>query len=104
MLAALVSATVLLGACRPDTRPTVLRGLIVDMQAASFAQIASFTLRTDGGDFVDMTVEGDIGITASHLREHMALADPVAVTVRYEGSHVIATRIDDATPSTVQPR
>lgn len=96
--------TLLLTACHPDTRPTVLRGLVVDIQAASFVQIGSLTLRTNSGELVDMAVEGEVGITASRLREHMVLADPVAVTVRYDGSRVIATRIDDAVPPSAQPR
>jgi hypothetical protein len=99
-----VSLVLASAACRPETRPTVLRGLVVDMRAASFVQVAALTLRTERGDVVDMTVEGDAGITASHLREHMVLAEPVAVTVRYDGSRVIATRIDDAPPETSPAR
>jgi hypothetical protein len=71
---------------------------VVEIQAASILQIASFTLRTDDGQLVVMVVEGDVGITASHLREHMALADPVTVTVRYADSLTIATRVDDLQP------
>jgi hypothetical protein len=69
------------------------------VQAASFMQIASFTLRKDDGELVELTVEGDVGMTPSHLREHMALADPVAVTVRYADGLVIATRIEDRFPT-----
>jgi hypothetical protein len=47
-----------------------------------------------------MAAEGDIGMTAGHLREHMTLADPVAVTVRYDGDRGIATYVDDATTPT----
>lgn len=83
-------------ACQPDRRPTVYQGLIVDMQAASFVQIASFTLRTDDGELIEMVCQGDVGITPGHMRDHMALADPVSVPVRYEGSKVIALRVDDA--------
>ena len=94
----LTAAPVTLAACRQQPRPTRYDGLVVEMQAASLLQIASFTLRTDDGDLVDMIVEGDVGITASHLREHMALAEPVTVTVRYADDLVIATRIDDRLP------
>ena len=69
------------------------------MQTASILQIASFTLRTDDGTLVEMIVEGDVGITASHLREHMALADPVTVTVRYADGLVIATLVEDRRPA-----
>jgi len=82
-------------ACRQVVRPTRYDGLVVEMQAASILQIASFTLRTDDGTLIEMVVEGDVGITASHLREHMALADPVTVTVRYADGLTIATLIQD---------
>lgn len=99
MLALLVALSVLvLAACRQESRPTRYDGLVVDLQAASILQIASFTLRTDDGALVELVVEGDVGMTASHLREHMALADPVSVTVRYADGRTIATRIEDRFP------
>jgi hypothetical protein len=94
----LVAWTVLLAACQPQASPTRYDGLVVEVQAASFLQIASFTLRTDDGTLVEMTVEGDVGMTQSHLREHMALGDPVTVTVRHADGLTIATRIDDRQP------
>jgi hypothetical protein len=97
------SALLLVVACRPDTRPTVRQGLIVEMQAASFVRIASFTLRTDDGELIEMTCEGDVGITPGHMRDHMALADPVAVTVKYDGSRVIALRVDDVSAPAPAP-
>jgi hypothetical protein len=87
-----------LTACRRDARPTRLHGLVVDVQAASFLQLASFTLRTDDGEIVDMVVEGDVGFTPSHLRDHMALGDPVTVTVRYADGVTIATSVEDRQP------
>jgi hypothetical protein len=98
----LLVASALVVGCQRDTRPTVLQGLIVDMQAASFVQVGSFTLRTNDGQLIELAAEGDIGITAGHMREHMTLADPVAVTVRYDGDRVIATRVDDA-PAPTRP-
>jgi hypothetical protein len=70
------------------------------MQPASFLRIASFTLRTDDGAIIEMVCEGDVGITPGHMRDHMALAEPVAVTVKYDGDRVVAVRVDDA-PSPV---
>jgi hypothetical protein len=73
------------------------------MQPASFLLVGSFTLRTNDGQLIEMAAEGDIGITAGHMREHMTLAEPVAVTVRYDGDRVIATRVDDAAAPTPLP-
>ena len=95
------AAALLIVACKPDARPTVRQGLVVEMQAASFVRIASLTLRTDDGELIEMTCEGDVGMTPGHLRDHMALADPVAVTVKYDGSRVIALRVDDVSAPAV---
>ena len=93
-----VAVSALLIGCQRDTRPTRIDGLVIQMQAASFLQIASFTLQSDDGTQVEMIVEGDVGITPSHLREHMALGDPVTVTVRYADGLTIATRVEDLQP------
>lgn len=90
----LVPLASLLG-CRRDPRPTVLSGLLVEVEPASFLLVASLTLRTDAGELIPMVTEGNIGKTPGHLREHMALGQPVTVTVRYDGDRVIATRIED---------
>lgn len=84
-----------LSACRQESRPTRYDGLVVEMQSASILPIASFTPRTDDIALAELIVEGDVGMTASHLREHLALADPVTVTVRYADGLTIATRIED---------
>lgn len=99
----LLAALAIVAGCQRDTRPTTLQGLVVSVQAASFVQIGTFTLRTNDGELVEMTAEGDVGITAGHLREHMTLTDPVIVTVRYDGDRVVATRIEDANPPTPTP-
>ena len=96
----LLAATAMMTGCQRDTRPTILEGVVVNMQAASFLQIGSFTLRTNDGQIVELAVEGDVGITPGHMREHMSLAEPVAVTVRYEGDRVVATRVEDAATPT----
>jgi hypothetical protein len=74
----------------------MLQGAVIDVQVASFSQIASFKLRTDAGEVVDLIVEGDVGITPGHLREHMVLGQGVVVTVRRDGDLLIATHIEDA--------
>jgi hypothetical protein len=81
--------------CQRDARPTVLHGVLVEVEAASFLLVRSLTLRTDAGELIPMIAEGDIGMTPGHLREHMALGEPVSITVRYADELVIVTRIDD---------
>jgi hypothetical protein len=65
------------------------------VQVASFTQIQGFSLRTDTGDIWEFVVEGNVGITPAHLREHMTLADPVIVSVRYQDGLNIATLVED---------
>lgn len=83
-------------ACRQDVRPAKVRGLVINVQSASFTMIQAFDLRTDSGEIWEFIVEGDVGITPSHLREHMTLADPVIVTIRYQDGLNIATLVEDA--------
>lgn len=81
--------------CWTDQPPAPVRGLILSIEAATFTQIASFVLRTDDGTTLDFVVEGNVGITPSHMREHMTLAEPVTVTYRREDGLLIALRVDD---------
>ncbi|MGE3271585.1 MAG: hypothetical protein AB7P40_22735 [Chloroflexota bacterium] len=92
---ALAPLSMLFG-CWPGPRTETLHGVVVEMQAASFSQVAGFTLRTDAGEDYEFIVEGDIGFTPSHLRQHMLLGERVAVTAKSEADLRIATRVEDA--------
>jgi hypothetical protein len=82
-------------ACTRDPGPQAVHGLVVDLRAASFNQLAAFELRADDGRSLSFAVEGDVGITPSHMREHMVLAEPVTVTYRDTGGTFVASRVDD---------
>ena len=85
-------------ACGPAN--TSVAGFVTDIEAKSLTEVDSFTLRTPEGD--EMTfrvgnVELDDGaFPVSHLREHMALGQGVAVAYRDEGSERVAYRLGDA--------
>lgn len=96
----LVSSWGLIVACRQDVRPGEVRGVVTDVRISSFTQIQGFSLRTDDGTAYEFIVEGNVGITPGHLREHMLLGDPVVVAIRYDDGLVIATHVDDAIPAT----
>ena len=96
-LAALALFTVALFAgCNREPTVQMARGVVVNVQVASFSQIGSFDLRTDEGEVLTFAVEGNPGITPGHLREHMILAQPVIVTYHRLDGDLIATLIDDA--------
>lgn len=88
-----------LAACGPA--PQTVAGFVVDVRSTSLTQIDSFTLRTPEGTEMVFRVgplELDGGaFPAGHLREHMALAQAVAVAYREENGERVAYRLVDAT-------
>jgi hypothetical protein len=96
-LAGLVIAVVLVG-CGPQA--TTAQGIVVDVKASSVTQVDSFTLRTtDGRELVFRVgaLELDDGaFPAGHLREHMALGEPITVSYRQANGTAVAYRPTDA--------
>lgn len=94
-----LAVAIALAACGPA--PQTVAGFVVDVQSTSLTQIDSFSLRTQDGEELTFTVgalELDGGaFPAGHLREHMALAQAVAVAYREEGGRRVAYRLADAT-------
>ena len=94
-----LAAVVTVGACGPQ--PATAAGFVVDVKSSSVTQVDSFTLRTPEGTELVFRVgplELDGGaFPAGHLREHMALAQAVAVAYREEGGERVAFRLADAT-------
>lgn len=97
LAAYLLLALVLFTACRSDSAREA-RGLIVDVRAESVVEWESLTLRLSGGKELTFTRGADVDLRfwrASHLREHMAGAQPI--TVRYSESkgRLVAISISD---------
>ena len=60
-----------------------VHGLVTDVQARSITEVATLTLEEeDTGKVWTFQAEGHIGLTPSHLREHMLQG--LGVTVRYQ--------------------
>ena len=89
----------MVAACGPAD--TTAAGFVIEVNSTSLTQVDSFTLRTPEGVHLQFRVgrlELDGGtFPAGHLREHMALGQPVAVAYRQEGSDRVAFRLVDAT-------
>ena len=86
----------------PDSGPFI-RGVVVEVDARSLADVRSFTLRlgdkTFGEQFFDFQVgelENASEFPPAHLLEHQATAEPVRVFYREEDGVRYATRIEDA--------
>ena len=75
-------------------------GIVIAVDQASVTTVRSFTLRTnDGQELVFSVGTLDLGggaFPANHLREHMAIAEPVRVESRIEGNDRVAFRLTDA--------
>ena len=88
-----------LAACGPT--PRTAAGFVIDVQSTSLTKVDSFTLRTQDGQELVFRVgplELDGGaFPAGHLREHMAMAQAVAVAYREENGDRVAYRLADAT-------
>lgn len=98
--AALVIALVLVGLTACEAAGSTAAGIVVDVEGTTVTDIQAFTLRTEAGKDVRFEL-GSLDLTngafpASHLREHMALASPVAVAYRAEGKRLVAFRLTDA--------
>ncbi|MGI9145045.1 MAG: hypothetical protein ACR2IK_00595 [Chloroflexota bacterium] len=80
-----------------------VRGVLLEVQSPGIQQVDRFSLRTDAGQ--EMLFVTDPGfnsgashlMTPGHMRQHMALADPVVVTYREDKGTLVALSATDAT-------
>ncbi len=84
------------------------RGVLLDVVSPGIQQVDRFTLRTDDGQLMSFVAAPDFNtdatpqggglhvMTPGHMRQHMALADPVVVTYRQENGALIALSATDA--------
>jgi hypothetical protein len=82
--------------------PPEVRGVLVDVQSREIVNADAITLRDDGGALHTFRVSPEVASdrehpnTASHLRQHLALADPVIVRYRETAEGRLAVQIVDA--------
>jgi hypothetical protein len=94
LASALVASALL--ACGPrEAEPKQVRGLVVNVAGASVNRLQGFELRTPDGQVLAFRVEGDVGFTPGHVREHMLFGQPVIVTFLERGDALVALRIED---------
>src|SRR5215470_7739539 len=81
--------------------PQTARGVLLDVEAPSIQKVDSFTLRTDDGQEMHFVTAPNFNqgvshlMTPGHMRQHMALADPVEVTYRDDNGTLVAlTAVD----------
>lgn len=93
-----VAATVGLVACGPAQETAA--GFVIDVKSVSVTEVESFTLRTPESEELVFSVGplelGGGAFPAGHLREHMALGQPVAVGFIVQDGDRVAARLVDA--------
>ena len=78
-----------------------VRGVLLDVESPGIQKVDSFTLRSDDGQELQFSTAPDFNqgvahlMTPGHMRQHMALADPVTVTYRAEGGRLVALTATD---------
>lgn len=77
--------------------------MLLEVSSSGLQKVDSFTLRADDGrelTFVpapNFNADATHAMTPGHMRQHMALADPVLVTYREENGELVALSAVDAT-------
>jgi hypothetical protein len=98
LLVALLLAA--LGCAAPAPTHTA-HGVLLSVESPSLQKVDRFTLRTDDGQELDFVAAPDFNqgaahlMTPGHMRQHMALAEPMTVTYREEGSQLVALNAID---------
>jgi len=87
------------GEASPDEDDLTVEGVIVDVQG-SITKVDTFDMALPNGDRLTIVPPGGIlersGFSPAHLREHMALVEPIAVSYREEDGHNVLTAVGDA--------
>jgi hypothetical protein len=88
-------------AAPPAQQAATARGVLVDVQSGGLQQLNSFTLRTDDGEELTFKPAPNFNqgvthaMTPGHMREHMALADPVTVMYIDQNGQLVALSATD---------
>ena len=81
-----------------------VRGVLLDVESPGIQKVDSFTLRTDDGQELQFSTTPDFNqgvahlMTPGHMRQHMALADPVSVSYRNDNGTLVALSAVDVSP------
>ncbi len=79
-----------------------VRGVLLEVVSPSIQQVDRFTLRTDAGQLLSFVTAPDFNagathaMTPGHMRQHMALADPVTIIYRDDNGTLVALSATDA--------
>ncbi len=86
-------------ACEGDDGERSVQGVILEVEAVSITEVASFTLLGDDGEVFKFRIAPDAardlaeGFFPGHLRGHALAAQEVTVFFREEGDTLLALRL-----------
>lgn len=87
--------------CGRGTETREIQGILLDVRSRDLVEAESITLRSEGGSVhvfavaPEVASDPDHATTASHLRQHMTIADPVIVRYRSTSDGPVAVQIRD---------
>jgi hypothetical protein len=87
------------GGTGPTIPDSPIVGVVTAVDSLGLNEVVSFTLRADDGrswEFRVGTLENPTEFPPSHLSEHQATTVPVRVYFEFDGSELVAYRIEDA--------
>jgi hypothetical protein len=100
--AAVFLAVLLVLACSAPPQPTKsAHGVLLSVEAPSIQKVDRFTLRTDDGQELDFVAAPDFNqgsahaMSPGHMRQHMAMAEPMTVTYREDNDRLVALNAVD---------
>ncbi|MQG17890.1 MAG: hypothetical protein FI726_06435 [SAR202 cluster bacterium] len=73
----------------------LIRGRVISVIAKSISDIQTFKVQSPTGEIYSFQVNGSIGFTPSHIKEHQVTGSPVTVTYISSNNVLIATKITD---------
>lgn len=81
-------------ACGGDGEKTVT-GMVLEAVEQNIVEIELLKVRDLTGKTWEFSTEGNVGISAAHLRQHQVMGDGVVVKYKEVGGRLIATEIRD---------
>jgi hypothetical protein len=103
LLVATCLACIAVGGCGTESEPgsgspDELTGVVVEVDSRGLGDVRGFTLRSEGETY-EISIDPDQrfdDFPLSHLRDHLASAEPVRVEVEGRSGELFATSLTDA--------
>ena len=94
-LASIASACVLLISVACGGGEKTVTGLVLEVVGRNLVEIELLRVRDRSGRIWEFTTEGNIGISAAHLKQHQVLGQGVVVIYNDEDGQSIASEVRD---------